>query len=186
MNKERLRYLITIMERLRDDKKLFNMGSWANPNTTFSPDRTFNMCGTSACALGHAAFDPQCIADGLVMNLGVQMAEHSEYKHLPLRTNADWVTAVAACSDAHDYMFVPMFEGREGFDAGSAYYDIDYDESNYLFDPSSYPKSSWGTTPDDVIEHINKLLSGTWTPPDVEDDEDQHIDEQAKPDVGFV
>jgi hypothetical protein len=58
----RLRKLADILENLQSDRR-FNMGTWGEHGLEHHPDENF--CGTTACALGHAAMDPEFRRDGL-------------------------------------------------------------------------------------------------------------------------
>jgi hypothetical protein len=192
MDVERLNYLITVMERVRDNRKQFNMGSWAR----VEDGAQSTMCDTVCCALGYAAFDPKCIADGLHMVLQVQARCDEMWEHLPVRNRTEWDAAIVKVEDAYDFTFVPMYRRDEAFGAGQTYYDLSYEEADYLFDPSAYPKGSWGTTPDDVIEHINNVLTGQYvSKPDEDeveeleesdkDEPEEFVEDDDKP-VGFV
>ena len=59
MNTERLEHLITIMQDVTILRKKFDMNAWATRDT--------NECGTTCCALGWAALDPKCMAEGLYL-----------------------------------------------------------------------------------------------------------------------
>ena len=62
MHVERLKRLIRIMERVRDEEFKFNMASWVSTDDDCSDVK----CGTSCCALGWAALDPENNAEGLM------------------------------------------------------------------------------------------------------------------------
>lgn len=55
MHAERIDHLITVLERVRDAHKPFNMSRWF----------TVNHCRTASCAVGHACLDPEFQRQGL-------------------------------------------------------------------------------------------------------------------------
>lgn len=188
MNTERLNHLITIMEDVAERNAAFYMGSWAEPAyNKYEPtgDRTADptTCNTAACALGWAARDPKCIADGLCMELVYNMSDHDEQKRMLLRSPADWKAALVVWKKAYDTSFYPNFCNERAFDAAVTYYDINYEQAQFLFEPGPYLRHSTKITPDDVIAHIKMVLAGHGA--HASDDDDNDDGERITETVGF-
>lgn len=62
-NKDRLGALITVMQRVVDNKKPFSINSWRSECTTEHPVQG-HTCGTSACVGGYLAMSPEFIKAG--------------------------------------------------------------------------------------------------------------------------
>jgi hypothetical protein len=190
MNRERLEYLITIMERVEKEERKFNMGDWGQ-NRGIEP---VTLCNTVCCAFGSAALDPVCMAEGLHMcadwtngnNHGwVFIDSLDDLAKIPYGPN----TSLA---------MTPVFGANMHFDAAMAYYDIGEQASHYLFHPSYYTIPGSWIKPHHVIEHIRDILNGKQFPDDDDDDafdpddydpenyDDDDDGEQARPSEGFV
>jgi len=155
MNTERLEHLITIMQDVTTLRKKFDMKAWLTHNT--------NECGTTCCALGWAALDPKCIAEGLYLQASWELDQHEPdgkfiYMHVPLTSTEAWDKTKNAMREYFAVSFVPTCEGEDGFHAAMRYYDITHRQAEYLFYKTAYPNLS--TTPQDVIDHIKLVLTG--------------------------
>lgn len=135
MNRDRLNHLITVLKQIEAEDRPFDMWSWAHQEDE-------HPCGTAACALGWASLDPKFNAAGLEL-----VAEFEDGRLVSFTSIGN--------DDDPDQVF-PRFQGRNGFDAGALFFDISYEESTFLFDPSSYDTGE--PTPADVISHIEVLL----------------------------
>jgi hypothetical protein len=188
MNSERLEHLITIMEKVAEKQRPFNMTAWALPKHDF--------CNTPCCALGWAAFDPQCVSEGLHMqatwdvsvdercSVSINIDERCSVLSINIE---GWWADIARVIDEHVVDFAPVYQDQEGFDAAMAYYDISEETANFLFDPSGYSALARKISPQDVIQNIRKVLIGYEPEPwdDEEPPENLENDEPNRP-VGFV
>jgi len=134
-------------------RKKFDMNAWATRDT--------NECGTTCCALGWAALDPKCMAEGLYLQASWILDQHEPdgrfiYMHVPLTSTEAWNKTEDAMRE-YAVSFEPTCEGEDGFYAAMKYYDITYGQADYLFDNTSYPNLS--ATPQDVIDHIKHVLT---------------------------
>jgi len=155
MNTERLEHLITIMQDVTILRKKFDMSSWATSNT--------NECGTTCCALGWAALDPKCMAEGLILQASWLLDQfESDGPRIIMDVT---LTSAEAWDKTEDAMreyavsFVPTCEGEDGFYAAMKYYDISLGQAEYLFDNIAYRNPDGPTVPQDVIEHIKQVLT---------------------------
>jgi len=87
------------------------------PDERFFMGSWFNDCGTTACAMGHATNIPQ-------------------FRDLGLTT--------VKCSLTVDTA-IPVFDGRRGFQAAMAFFDINYDDAIHLF--GGHPNGRWYRKP---------------------------------------
>lgn len=186
MNVDRLNHLITVLEQAQLKEHRFYMGYWADVD----PEKP-TICGTAACALGTAAFDPVCIDDGLAMQATYRDDLGDRHEWL-LTDKAAWDRAFAAIPD-YDVEFVPEYDGQTGFEAGAIYYGINMEQANYLFDPGRYSRNTANITPQDVIVHVQEVLAGHLDDAGLEPDDmdereppDDPDDSQARPTEGFV
>lgn len=159
MNVERLERLAALLERdaANDKGAKFDLGVWATPserrleaNFTEKAETIKMDCGTTACALGLAAISGVFKKDGLTFEYYQQQND--------------------------TFVLTPTFNGADGFSAGVFLFDIDHDDSRYLFDPDCY-----GTTPKGaegelfVAKRIRDFAAGTidynYHPGDDESDE---------------
>ena len=159
MNTERLHHLITIMQRVIEHDKKFDMTHWIDPGAT--------VCGSVCCALGWATFDEQCMAEGLHMvaywkpeNVVDDSDDDAPAMVVELTTPAAWAQLPAS----PHINFTPGFNGMIGFEAAMMYYDISYAQAEYLFDPFAYnaynDDAPETITTIEVIIHIRKVLNG--------------------------
>jgi hypothetical protein len=106
MHVERLKHLITILERVEAEHKTFDMSGWG------TYDHKLN-CQTSGCALGYACFDPVFQKEGL------------SYKF-----------HVGEDDDGYEYEkkdFLPYFNKFYGFGAATKFFELDYYTSEFIF-----------------------------------------------------
>lgn len=188
MNTERLEHLITIMHDVTILHKKFDMNSWAIK----SPME----CGTTCCALGWAALDPKCIAEGLVLQASWALDQYEPdgkfvYAYV-LLTNAEAWDKIEDTMREYPVSLIPMYQGNHGFNAAIEYYDISYGQAEYLFDGTSYLGNPDPITPQDVIDHIKQVLKG-YDPGDYDEEQDDRNEpdedsDEDKPtgNVGFV
>lgn len=161
MNTERLEYLITLMERVEQKNKAFDMSGWGR---THNESAEPTMCNTVCCALGTAALDPKCIADGLKLIAAWYDDSRIQKVTLDLTTDEAWKQFTEKEKDIYGQIAIyPVYQGYSSFSAGAMYYEISDEASNYIFDPGEYRlDGSPGTniTPAHVIEHIREVLNG--------------------------
>ena len=186
MNRERLEYLITIMERVEKEERKFNMGDWGRNDGT-SP---VNLCNTVCCAFGSAALDPVSMAEGLHMRADWTNGSTHGYTDIYSLDDLGKVPHGAYVSLA----MTPVFAGNMHFEAAMAYYDISEHAAHFLFHPSHYNMPASWIKPHHVIDHIKEILNGKQFPDDDEefDPEDydpenyDDDDDQATASEGFV
>ncbi len=159
MNRERLQHLITVMERVRDQRLAFDLTCWTgNQDDTPEPAQGSytHTCGTSACALGWAAFDADFNAQGLLLYVdGDLMTGATHFAENRRRQLA-----------GEDLMNdgSPQFGSFGELSAGSQFFGISAEEAAYLFMPENYDVAERSITPDHVIEHIRTVLNGEFMP----------------------
>lgn len=125
MKVKRLQHLRKLM--LATPPTRFDMNYWG---------RDEEPCGTTCCALGTAALDPEFVQQGLVGTW-----------HGPKGNKSLEV----------------LFGDEEGTDAGAKFFGISDEKATYLFMPSAYATYCYGENrvkPDDVVRHIDNLLLG--------------------------
>ena len=109
------------------------------------PEENFKMitwkCGTSACAVGWAASDPQFNEEGF------ELDKHCEG---PLAI----------------FMFTPWYEGIGGWSAVENFFGIDFDHAQYLFSDEAYSivDSNERITKEQVIQRIEEFVAGGGAP----------------------
>lgn len=96
MNRDRLQHLVTILEKV--DPSRFDMQSWA--------------CGTAACAIGHAACDPDFNTQGL---------------HL--------------IGNTLNTRYFPVYGEHEAWSAVRRFFHLSLEDSELLFSQYAYPRS---------------------------------------------
>lgn len=139
MNRPRLRRLIEVLEKVRDEERPFCMDVWVAAIPDDEPPLLtvpVQDCGTASCALGWAARDPVLRAEGLGFYGG--------------------------CTAPH-YKEGSRIMGSMGLRAGADFFEIGYQQSAELFLPSRYPGGQNEAepsriSPDEVIAKIKKLL----------------------------
>jgi len=135
MNKDRIKLAIEILTAIPETH--FDIDS--EFNTSFTDERTADKfkepaCGTTACALGWMALDPECQALGF---------------------KPDTTTDNILCGI--------QYKGEESASAGAAFFDIDYEKSAALFAYNSdgcrdlYNKGFSDITQFDVIYQLEFL-----------------------------
>lgn len=129
MNRPRMKHMLEILERV--EPKHFDLSSWAwRPRE--APPFT---CATTACAIGHAAGDPEFQAQGL------KLVQHP----------------------SEPWRGVPVYEpaGRDypvdGWCAVLDFFEINEGQASYLFDPGSYWEHH-RRSPSEVARRIRKVL----------------------------
>lgn len=194
MNVERLTHLIEILRQVESSHRPFDLTVWAStgvsPNTTSG---SAEACGTSACALGYAALDPQFQAQGLALKANVYALSDTHFVERCIGeitvSTTDEFNEVMRRADVG--MFDPVYGEERGFSAGAEFFGINREASNYLFDPDYYPQGfDAPILPAQVIARIEDLLANHGEPSEgydadetfeCEDDEEEDIvDETVK------
>lgn len=140
MNDEALRQLRRVLLVAATTPKPavgFDMGSWfvgGGPDHKAELKDLIEMrCGSTACALGHAALDPWFKDRGL---------------HIELRT-----------PDRVRPYFEPVHANRHGMMAACHFFDLDFRDAEFLFEPCEYVGNSAAEiSPMQVIERVDWLL----------------------------
>jgi hypothetical protein len=144
-NRADLLKLADIMARVQKRRKKFNMSSFA----------AVNHCGTSACAAGYAALDPEFQARGLKLTAIVW---------LPFKDNIVVTNASKLRKQTGKY-FEIKFEGLEDFEAAAKFFGVTELASLYLFNPPDYDdvldtyENHDDIEPRDVIRHIHAVIN---------------------------
>lgn len=162
MNRERLEIQVDILRNIKPEK--FHMGSWMQS--------LGSACGTTCCAFGYAALDKRMQEQGLIMK--VAFYEETNVRN-EIRTVDEYNSLVAkkAMQGIGFRAAIPCFNGRSDYFAASAFYDITFDEAQYLFNPDRYigysrshylgrPRRKLRLNqiePQDVIDRIEHLLA---------------------------
>jgi hypothetical protein len=113
----RLRKLADILENLRRGRR-FSMGTWGVHGPEHHPDENC-CCGTTACALGHAAMDPGFRRCGLRLEWGLSLGWERYYDGAGYAANV-----------------VLKIKGRDelrGFDAGAEFFGLTQEEASFVF-----------------------------------------------------
>ena len=145
MNIKRLEHLRTIMLNLYENDLRaknndtiigFDLSGWIDevPADVFGRvDVRHKDCGAVACAMGHAALDPEFNKQGLTLS----EEEDGEYGEPEYRLDADsWAYS--------------------GWEAATEFFDIKGSQSRWLFDNDNYPHTN--VTPLDVAKRITEML----------------------------
>lgn len=150
MNVKRLRWMIEILEGVEAERGSFNLDNWA----------TVNECGTTGCAMGYAALDPDMRSDGLRLVVLIRNGIKLRIFH---PASVDAFNALARCEVTADPEAVvigyPTYQENNDFEAAAAFFDILHDTSKNLFHPDRYPVKD-RTRPGAVIDRIKALLDG--------------------------
>jgi len=166
MNIERLNDLIRVMEGVRDAGRAFDIGAWAQLDA--KPAREMTLCNTACCAAGWCGFDPKFIENGFAMRATVQFDNCDKpSQDINISTKAGWMEMLEACRDPDydgDVMIAPYYAEQGGFGATEQYFDLTELQNSYLFDGAFYRggASYERCTPDDVIDHVQRVLDGRW------------------------
>jgi len=160
MKRDRLDITIDVLRDVAAAKRgPFDMGAWIGMQEPGSP------CSTACCAFGYAALDSRLQAQGL--SLGYS----NDGKAGTIQSIADFNATMLAADPGEDVPSVyPTFGGASGFEAAMRFYGITARAADYLFEPTYYRKVSSDITPEDVIEHIERVIQLEGQAPD--DDED--------------
>ena len=108
IRQSRLTTLADYLEKLPPNRK-FNMRTWGtHPHNAGHTPQEKNYCGTSACALGHAAMIPKFERLGLTMNWYQPFSDGSGF---------DWVAEVTYKDESDSYAGQLFFglTGREAY-----------------------------------------------------------------------
>lgn len=202
MNRERLMHLRDILAIPAGDVyPPLDMGSWVAPKWDPAASHDIDVggpthfCGTTACALGRAAFDPEFQKQGLQVwsredkrgyvpiqdqaMLSKVPEQHALY--LLQRANVYY----ADTPDQWEYLsHLSTGKAEAGSDAGRAFFGLTREETRYLFLPIAYPyedRESYREyanktgesfprivtpiTEADVVAHIDHILNGTMPVP---------------------
>jgi hypothetical protein len=145
MNIDRLNHLCDVLDRV--DPVHFSLEDWAHPS-----------CGTTACAVGHAALDAQFNAAGF--RLAVSEKPLFRQKHARFcRTLAD-IQPSRFVEHRHAY---PCYGRYSGWDAVCKFFGLTKEQAKWLFRPGSYPEPA-ESTPAGVAARIRGMLGKKWAP----------------------
>lgn len=153
MNLERLKHLRKILIAAGDEGQnlpaghRFDMSAWLRvsaPETTEAIDPRAVAeaiiaggkpvveikCKTASCALGTAALDPE------FKKLGLELRARKYGNEM--------------IADLH-------YDGKEGYTAAAAFFDLPHREAKHLFSPDAY-SSPLLVTPKEVVDRINEVI----------------------------
>lgn len=133
----RLHHLIEVLQRVRAAKQPFDIEYWMH-NKTREP------CGTTCCAGGYAALDPEFRAQGLTLKdlySGEEVASLDRYNQLAIEQN-----------DA--VLVEPKYKGDGDYNALRQFFGSD---AAHVFNPTSYATPG-KTTAYVVIRKIKAVL----------------------------
>ncbi len=158
MNRDRLRHLVTVLERVRDQRLAFNLANWVGSRTPAEGSKE-NSCGTVCCAFGWAAFDPEFNEQGL----RIQTSWDEEERACPILTGDEHRQRVR-----NDLLppsvGVPKFEDETGMGAAQKFFGLTAPQARHLFIPSEYlPLRTDQITTNTVIGRIEALLRNNGT-----------------------
>jgi len=165
MNRERLSRLADLLDQIHARELPFNLKGWGGfvmeDGDVLENLNTRNMvhvCGTTACACGHAALDPWFQAQGLYL---VAWRSDSD-SALPVSSVEDLNTLLTRAKDNDwpDLSFSIQYQDNEGrlsigWYAIEAFFDIGDETANFLFAEESYVNRA---TAADVADRIRGLL----------------------------
>lgn len=167
MRVDRLKRLISILEAVEREEKLFNLNVWADPEAEpfeFDEQRSDErvvgwagdrdeICGTSACAGGYAAMDPVFYEQGLRLKgkIGGNYFVFVPDIHTGLPSGIYGVGIT--------YTDETGVEHRD-FEAAAVFFDIAVLHAFYLFDPGAYrdEEEKVVVSPRMVIERIEEII----------------------------
>jgi hypothetical protein len=135
MNVGRLMHLETVLWRVLDERKSFDLALWAVIDQ--------HDCCTVACAGGYAAIDPVFQAQGLYLG----------YKGgIPLRK-------ATRCFLGQPKIYFRASNGKlySEFEAAARFFEITMKQTEWLFARFSYP-APVPPGPEDVIARLNELV----------------------------
>lgn len=117
---DRLAILVMYLtDRVKD--KEFDLGDW--------------ICGSVACALGHACLIP----------------EFQEAGFLPSKK------PISTVGGKTGGVIYPVYQGKTGLEAAVLFFAITYEQATQLFYPSGYPKGAFASRKD-VIAKITQFI----------------------------
>lgn len=161
MHRDRLELLIDVLENVAHQERLFeavfDMKAWLSRE---SP------CCTTACALGYAALDPR------FQELGLKLV--SSIDDTVFTTVAAYNAAIKARGAS--FMVNPMFGDEDGYQAGTALFDITDSASGFLFDPDTYRGSPIKV--EHVIDRIHAVMDNAGDTPNGFDPDENDYYEQ--------
>lgn len=138
MNRARLEHLCDVLDAV--DPQHFNLNTWATSE-----------CGTTACAIGHAALDPAFQADGFTLQAyWAPFFGRKGYRYS--KTLADVRFSRARGPD------VPMYAGQKGWPAVQIFFGLTEKQAEWLFYIGSYPQPL-EQTPAGVAARIRELIA---------------------------
>lgn len=143
MNRQRLERLAKVLESVEETK--FDMNWWA---------RTYEHCGATCCAFGHAALDPELRSQGLELRVR-KIGGGSDV----MASISDLEEAASKPGYSHVVLCFPRGDGTEAreIEAAIEFFDIPEEAALNLFCPSRYAYGKQ-VRPRDVIGRINRLL----------------------------
>lgn len=149
MNRERLEHLITVLKSV--PKQNFHMGFWG-------VSEYGNDCGTTCCAFGYAALDPEFQEQGLKM-VHTKLTRNLDQSWNRDTTVLDSIVsfnALARKLDEPIEVDIYLHNGKTGYEAAKEFFDLEENTVYFLFSPDYY--KSFTSSPDEVIERIQTVL----------------------------
>lgn len=163
MNIERLTRLKEIMQTVHDEKKPFTLATWVYLGSR--PGE----CGTTACAMGYAALDPEFQKQGLGWE-----TSYSRYANDPSEDTYIKTIKLSGIVSRRDIPggnttkvfsvdIYPVYLGRNRFDAAAAFFGLNDTESRYLFSDLPYRDEGIDApTALHVIAHLDRVLTDAY------------------------
>ena len=162
MIRHRLERLLTVMNAVIADNKPFRMSAWMASLSDFEDwqqrqaDEPNLECGTACCAAGYGALDPILQDEGLHM---VMLDEDDE--EIAKIFSVDDFKAAAKFNEHYTRMSI-CYDGEFDFEATAAFFGIDQEAAEYLFNDGSYPTGV--IRPNQVVERIKEVLTSESKP----------------------
>jgi len=147
MNIEALKHLIAVLEKIKREKRPFDLGNWV------TYDKNKPVCGTACCAMGYAALDPTFQAAGLTFHI-----EDPDGVEINIETVKDFnkLNELAYVDDDEFYF---KFENirDNGYEIAKKLFGFEeYITTEILFYPGYYEDNK--QKPKDVIDRIMYLI----------------------------
>lgn len=139
-----MRALSRLMRRLQKERAMFNMNKWAGHEHSVFEEN--NVCGTTCCALGHAALQPFFQKQGLQLRTVFTLRPKviTSYEALDRRLERD-----------PDETLSVYLENQKGYDAGAELFGISRQQAFLLFNPGRYRGR---VEPRHVADRVDKMI----------------------------
>src|SRR4029077_8748797 len=121
MHRERLDRQIAVLREVAASERVFDMRNWIE-----KPRSHEGACGTSACAFGYGALDPQLRAEGLRMAVGFTKEGNDEKTYVDVASKAEYNALVMTLTpdELGTLSAYPEFGGLSGFEAAVEFFGI--------------------------------------------------------------